>query len=357
VLQAAIAGQRVTHAIMGPAVLAGLDPRGLPGLACLVVAGEACPEQLAARWAVGRWMINAYGPTEATVCVTMSGPLPGDGVPPIGRPIRNTHAYVLDGQLRPVPAGVEGELYVAGPGLARGYLNQPELTAERFLDNPFGPAGSRMYRTGDVVRWNARAELEFVGRSDNQIKIRGYRVEPGEIEMTLQVCPPVRQAVVTAHEVRPGDRRLVAYVVLNPGHAPHVPTLREQLRASLPRHMMPWRFVFLDQLPLTHSGKVDRKALPPPAFEYDEKPAIPARSALEQLLCELFAEALGVPMVGIHDDFFHSGGDSLMATRLIQRIREAGLPVTAPMFFRGPTVLAIAEMLGDEGTSRAEGST
>jgi amino acid adenylation domain-containing protein len=346
-LREVLVRQRVTHALIGPAVLADQEPRGLEELACLLVGGEACPEALAARWAAGRRMINAYGPTEATVCATLSDPLSGVGTPPIGRPILNTSAHVLDQRLRPVPPGVPGELHLAGPALARCYLNQPGLTAERFVANPFGPAGSRMYRTGDLARWNAAGALEFVGRADQQVKVRGFRIEIGDVEAALLRCPEVRRAAVTVHEVRPGDRRLVAHVVLNSGSVPHPPTLRERLAAIVPRHMVPWAFAFPDRLPLTPSGKVDRKALRTPELRYDHRPATPARTARERLLCDLFAEALGAPVVGIDEDFFDAGGDSLTATRLVSRIREAGLPVTARMFFDTRTVAGLTELLAN----------
>jgi amino acid adenylation domain-containing protein len=349
VLRAALVEQHITHALIGPAVLADLDPHGLDRLRCLVVGGEACSGPLVARWSVGRRMINAYGPTEATVCVTLSDPLSGDRTPPIGRPIRGISAYVLDDRLRPVASGAPGELYVAGPGLARGYLNRPGLTAERFVADPFGSAGSRMYRTGDVVRRNAQAQLEFLGRADDQVKVRGYRIEPGEIEAVLLRHPDVRQAVVTVRERRPGDNRLVAHVVLDAGSRPDVPALRHHLNSTLPAHMVPSAFGFLDSIPLTSSGKADRKALPDPTYQYDERSTRPARNPREKALCELFADELGVPLVGVDDDFFDVGGDSLAATRLIRRIREeAGIPVTARAFFATPTVAALIESLAED---------
>ena len=205
-------GLRVSHALIGPSALVGAAPEQLPGLECLMVGGEACPGEIAAEWSGGRRMFNAYGPTEATVVATMSRPLSGGGDPPIGGPIWNARAYVLDGRLEPVPPGVAGELYLTGPGLARGYLNQPGLTAQRFVACPFR-SGERMYRTGDRVRWRDDGELDYLGRVDEQVQVRGFRVEPGEIEAVLAGQPGVGRAVVVAREDRPGDQRLVGYVV------------------------------------------------------------------------------------------------------------------------------------------------
>ena len=215
-LGALIRRQRVSHVTMVPSALAVMAaPDGLPGGVSLVVAGEACPAELARTWAAGRRMINAYGPSETTVCATMSGPLSRSisAPPPVGQPIANTRVYVLDARLGLAPLGVTGELYVAGAGLARGYLNRPGLTGERFVADPFGPPGTRMYRTGDQVRWDAQGELEFRGRSDDQVKIRGFRVELGEIEAALLSHSDVAQAAVVARQDTPGDTRLIAYVV------------------------------------------------------------------------------------------------------------------------------------------------
>jgi len=253
---------RVTHLTVPPSALTVVSPADLPGVTTLVVAGEAVPAGTAARWASGRRMLNGYGPTEFTVCATISAPLAGEEHPPIGRPIVNARAYVLDGWLRPAPPGAVGELYLAGAGLARGYLRRPALTARRFVADPFGPPGRRMYRTGDLVRWGEDGQLHFVGRADDQVKVRGHRIEPGEIEAALAREPGVARAAVVVREDRSGDPRLVAYVVPAPAEAAPAPDeLRAALAATLPAYLVPATVERLDALPLTSTGKVDRVAL------------------------------------------------------------------------------------------------
>ncbi|WP_330347951.1 non-ribosomal peptide synthase/polyketide synthase [Streptomyces sp. NBC_00582] len=335
----------ITHVTLPPSVLAAVESLSV---STLVVAGEACAPELVERWAPGRRMINAYGPTETTVCATMSRPLsPMGGVPPIGRAITGARVYVLDERLQPVPAGVPGELYVAGAGLARGYLRQLALTAGRFVADPYGAPGSRMYRTGDIARWRADGELEFVGRADEQVKVRGFRIEPAEIESVLAAHPSVGRAVVAVR-----DERLVAYVVPEPGTDPRPVALQSFLRERLPEHLVPSAYVGLSALPLTPNGKLDRAALPTPALGSEAKGREP-RSPRERVLCDLFAEVLGVERVGAEDGFFDLGGHSLLATRLVSRVRAVlGAELALRTLFETPTPAGLAAALDGAGRAR-----
>ncbi|SEF24662.1 amino acid adenylation domain-containing protein [Amycolatopsis pretoriensis] len=319
----------------------------LRSLRMVMAHGEALPPELITRWyqhLPDVPLLNMYGPAECSddVSIAWIGPERADrGAASIGSPIANTRTLVLDRRLGLVPQGVAGELYVAGPGLARGYAGRPGLTSERFVANPFGPAGERMYRTGDLVRWTPEGELEFLGRADSQVKIRGHRVEPAEIERIVAAVPGVGQVVVVAREDRPDDKRLVAYYVLEDAEV-DVAALRTAAEAALPNYMVPSAFVRIDTVPLTPNGKLDRNALPAPVFAAGER-GRPPRTPEESRLAELFAEVLGTAPVGIDESFFDLGGHSLLATRLISRIRAViRVEVSTRDIFNHPTVAGLA---------------
>ncbi|WP_063803464.1 non-ribosomal peptide synthetase [Streptomyces silvensis] len=323
----------VTHA---PACLTGLR---------VISTGEALPLPLAETLCKhAAEVTNLYGPTETTVYATAARLLPGtSGMPPaVGGPVPGTRILILNRMLRPVPPGATGDLWIAGEGLARGYHHRPGLTAERFVACPFGPPGTRMYRSGDLARWTPDGQVEYLGRSDHQIKLRGFRIEPAEIEHVLTRHPAVRRAVVIAREDRPGDHRLVAYVVPESGARPPAPELlRQTVGERLPAHMVPAAFVTLTELPQTPNGKLDRFALPRPEVGGDgyRAPATPRETAL----CALFAEVLGAERVGVDDDFFALGGHSLLATRLVARVRaELGVEILMQTLFTAPTVAELA---------------
>jgi amino acid adenylation domain-containing protein len=330
----------VTVATLPPSALAVLPPGELPALRTLMTAGEACPAELVERWAPARRFFNLYGPTEATIWSATAACTPGGGRPPIGRPVANTSAYVLDARGAPVPIGIPGELYVGGAGVTRGYAGRYALTAERFVPDPFSTeGGARLYRTGDRVRWLARGELEFLGRTDAQVKVRGFRIEPGEIEGVLRRSGGVADCVVVAREDVPGETRLVAYVV----GAVEAGALREHLRRALPEYMVPAAFVGLDALPVTANGKLDRNLLPAPDFAPAEARYVAPRTPTEAALAEIWAETLRLERVGVTESFFELGGHSLLATRVVSRVREAfGVEVPLRALFEGPTVAELA---------------
>ncbi|MDQ0377609.1 non-ribosomal peptide synthetase [Amycolatopsis thermophila] len=339
-----VARERITTAHFVPSMLAQYVEVGR-GPERIICSGEALPPELArqARQSLGARVHNLYGPTEAAVDVTY-WPVPdAPEIVPIGRPVWNTQTYVLDRFLRPVAPGAAGELYLGGVQLARGYLNRAGLTASRFVANPFGEPGSRLYRTGDVVRWNADGALEYLGRADDQVKIRGFRVELGEVEVALLALDGVTAAAATAH---PKRQQLVGYVV---GDGLDPAALRRTLAESLPGQFVPSAIVVLDELPLSPSGKLDRRALPEPQVT---ETSAGARDPREEILAELFAEVLGVERVGRDDDFFALGGHSLLATRLASRIRRTfGTDLRIRAIFDAPTVARLARYL-DGGSSR-----
>nr|WP_246872197.1 amino acid adenylation domain-containing protein [Nocardia rhamnosiphila] len=337
--------EAVTHAVITPAVLGTVDPAGLDALEVVSVGGDVTTPELLAKWEPGRKYFNGYGPTETTIISSYARLSAGDHVT-IGEPVHGMAALVLDARLRPVPPGVAGELYLAGGGLARGYLNRPGLSADRFVANPYGFEGSRMYRTGDVVRWyatpGARAgneaspavnwELDYVGRSDFQVKVRGFRVELGEIDTALGAHPDVEFAITVGHDTGAGATILVSYVLAVPGRSVDTAAVTEFVSERLPAHMVPSALMVLDEIPLTPVGKLDRKALPEPVFEAREfrAPSTP----IEEIVAGVFAEVLGIERVGADDDFFALGGNSLIATQVAARL-GAALDTTVPVRMLG----------------------
>ncbi|MFF3445422.1 amino acid adenylation domain-containing protein [Streptosporangium sp. NPDC002721] len=351
-LRALMADAQVTMVHFVPSMLEAFlrdgDTYDLPSLRRVICGGEVLPEPLQQEFAarIGVPLANTYGPTETTIQVTAwecsTEPAP---VVPIGAPVHNTRVFVLNDRLRPVPVGVTGELYVAGAQVARGYLGRFALTSERFVACPFGDPGERMYRTGDLVRWRPDGLLEFVGRADDQVKVRGFRIEPGEVEAVLAAHPAVGQVAVVVR-----DDQLVAYTVAD---APVEPTrLRAFAAEALPEYMVPSAFVFLDALPLSPNGKLARTALPEPSFSGARDSRAP-RTGRERTLCALFAEVLGVDRVGIDDSFFDLGGHSLTATRLVNRIRSVlGVELPVRALFDAPTVVGLVESLDTGGAAR-----
>ena len=333
--------QRVSHALLTPAVLSTVRRTQDLALECLVVGGEACPPALIDQWSAGLRLINAYGPTECTVCATLNERLESGQMSSIGRPIPGTRVYVLDASLQPVPYAVAGELYIGGVGLARGYLNRPGLTAERFIADPYGPPGSRMYRSGDRVRWCEDGTLEYLGRTDHQVKIRGHRIELGEIEAQLRARAEIEQAVVVVREdTETAVKSLVAYVVARAGRTLEVMQLRGALGERLPQQMIPARFVFLDALPLTPNGKLDRRALPEPGLA-DSRYAAPI-GPVETAIAAIWSDLLKLQRIGRHDNFFAAGGNSLLLVQLVDQLARCNWHFDIRTLFSQPTVAGLA---------------
>ena len=343
-LHALLVREQISVLTQTPSAVAALPTHGLER-AALVVVGEACPPEVVDQWAPGRVMVNAYGPTETTMCVAISAPLrPGAGIP-IGAPVPGAALFVLDGWLRCVPAGVVGELYVAGDGLGVGYLHRAGLTATRFVACPFGAPGDRMYRTGDLVRWAPDGQLHYLGRADEQVKIRGYRIELGDIQTALTDLPGVAHAVVATREERPGDKRLVAYITETCPGATDPTELRTQLRQQLPNYMIPAAILTIDALPLTVNGKLDTAALPAPDYGHPDGRQAPS-TPLQGILAGIYADTLGLPAVGVTDSFFDLGGDSISVMHLTNTINSTlVLDLTVPMVFETPTVAGLAELI------------
>ncbi len=357
----------ISAVTLPPSLLAVLPSDNLPALRTVVTAGEACPPAVAERWATGRRLVNGYGPTETTVCATMALLAAPAGRAPIGRPIEQVQTYVLDRWGRPTPAGVPGELYIGGVGVARGYLGRPDLTAERFVPDPFGATpGARRYRTGDRVRLLASGELEFLDRIDQQVKLRGFRVELGEIEAALLRHPAVRAAAVTIREDSPGNSRLVAYLVPAGTEPADGTELRAFLAEQLPAYMLPTAFVALERLPLTPNGKLDRRALPAPEQRHTGAQSSAGDDEIEQQLVRLWEELFATSPISASDNFFELGGHSLLALQMQARIQQSfgtALPVAA--LLEAPTIAQLAGRLREATaheawptliTIRAEGS-
>ena len=339
--------EQVSVLCQTPSAVGALSPEGLESTT-LVVAGEACSAEVVDRWAPGRVMINAYGPTEATMYAAMSTPLTaGSDVVPIGAPVPGAALFVLDGWLRPVPAGVVGELYVAGRGVGVGYVRRAGLTASRFVPCPFGEPGTRMYRTGDLVRWGADGQLHYLGRADEQVKIRGYRIELGEIQVALAGLDGVEQAAVIAREDRPGDKRLVGYIT---GTA-DPDGIRARLAERLPAYMVPSAVVVVEALPLTVNGKLDKRALPAPEYQNADHYRAPA-NAVEEIMADIYAQVLGLERVGVDDSFFDLGGDSISAMRVIAAINTTlDIQLAVRTLFYAPSVRSLSQQLGRDDSS------
>ncbi|HEY0734806.1 MAG TPA: amino acid adenylation domain-containing protein, partial [Herpetosiphonaceae bacterium] len=374
--------QAITTVTLPPSVLAVLTPSDFPALQTVIAAGEACPANVVERWLApvngrSRSFFNAYGPTETTVCATIAALGDGSRQPPIGHAIDNLQVYVLNGALQPTPIGVPGELYVGGVGVARGYNRRPDLTAERFVPDPFSQnPGARLYRTGDQARYLPNGDLEYIGRIDQQVKVRGFRIELGEIESALRRHEAVRDAVVIVRE-ETGDKRIVAYVVENleprtqnqgnegeagsrtPGWHPVLGSaeLRRFLLAVLPEYMIPSACVVLDALPLTPNGKVDRKALPAPDHERSQQTYVAPRTPTEETVARILSEILVVDRVGAHDNFFELGGHSLLAMQLISRLRHA-FQVELPLrvLYESATVADLALTIVQRQAEQADSS-
>ena len=358
--------QEITVATLPPSALSTIpSAEMLPALRVLCVAGEACPANLAEIWGQRLRFFNLYGPTETTIWATAAQCHNGQIAPPIGRPIANVQVLLLDALLQPVATGVPGEIYIASCGLARGYLNQPGLTAERFLPNPFSSAtssgGERLYRTGDVARYRIDGQLEFLGRVDRQVKLRGFRIELTEIEAVLNQDPSIQQSVVTTYAEPGGDLRLVAYIVARPNAEISYAGLQALAQAALPAYMVPSMFITADAIPLTTSGKIDYRALP----EFDaatalarpniEKAYVAPRTPVEQYLSELIARILGLQQVGVDDNFFALGGDSIKSLRISAAVRERyQLDLPLQVIFEEPTIVRLAEIIHVELVRRTD---
>ncbi|MFE3187937.1 amino acid adenylation domain-containing protein [Nocardia sp. NPDC059240] len=347
--------EEISHTFMTPAALATIDRErwALPHLRAVMVGGEACGPELVARWAPGRTMFNGYGPTETTVVVTIAGPLVVGEPVTIGNLVRGARALVLDERLRPVPVGVPGELYIGGQGGARGYFDRLALTAARFVADPYGPEGARLYRTGDVVRWTAAGDIVYLGRSDHQVKVRGFRIELGEIDAVLTTHRAIQFAHTEVREIA-GVQRIVSYALPTDVTAtPDLEELRTHCAKHLPAHMVPSAITLLDHIPLTPVGKLDRDALPQPQAVVAVVSRDP-ETETERLVAEVMGELVGAEALGADDSFFEVGGNSLLATQLVARLATAtGVRLEVRAVFAAPTVAGLAIAL-DTGSTSAD---
>lgn len=335
--------QEITHLTLVPSALTALSSENLPALQNIIVAGEPCPPSLVIQWASGRRFFNAYGPTESTVCATVAQCFEDMDVLPIGRPIANTKIYILDRYLQPVPIGVPGELHLASVGLAKGYLNRPELTDSKFIANPFSQKLSdRLYKTGDLVRYGNDGQIEFVGRIDDQVKIRGFRIELGEIESVLNQHPQVKDAIVIVREDELKTKRLYGYFIPKT-EALTSQELRQFIQDRLPDYMIPAFLISLESFPLTPNGKVDRRALPLPKINPNELENYATPSTKnEQILAQIWQEVLGLKTISINDNFFELGGDSILAIQIIAKANQEGLEITPKQLFGYQTIAELA---------------
>ncbi|TRU24576.1 MAG: amino acid adenylation domain-containing protein [Microcystis aeruginosa Ma_QC_B_20070730_S2] len=335
--------QEITHLTLVPSALAALSSENLPALQNIIVAGEPCPPSLVIQWASGRRFFNAYGPTESTVCATVAQCFEDMDMLPIGRPIANTKIYILDRYLQPVPIGVPGELHLASVGLAKGYLNRPELTDSKFITNPFSEKSSdRLYKTGDLVRYGNDGQIEFVGRIDDQVKIRGFRIELGEIESVLNQYPQVKDAIVIVREDELKTKRLYGYFIPET-EALTSQELRQFIQDRLPDYMIPAFLIPLESFPLTPNGKVDRRALPLPKINPNELENYATPSTKnEQILAQIWQEVLGLKTISINDNFFELGGDSILAIQIIAKANQEGLEITPKQLFGYQTIAQLA---------------
>ena len=332
----------ITTLNLPPSALAVLPFQPLPALQTIIVGGEACAPEVAAVWAKGRKFLNGYGPTEATIATTIAECTTFDGKLSIGYPLANKQVYILDKLLQPVPIGVKGEIYIGGIGLAKGYLNREDVTAERFIPHPFSEKqGERLYKTGDLGCYLRDGSIEFLGRIDNQVKIRGFRIELGEIEAVTTQHPYIREAAVTVREDKPGVKRLAAYVVWKQ-EKPTPQQLRQFLKEQLPEYMVPAYFTILDAFPITPNGKLDRRALPIPEIDFDDSSYLPPRTPTEEILAAIWCDVLGLKKVGINNNFFELGGDSIISIQIIARANQAGLKLTPKQLFQYQTIAELA---------------